>query len=140
MKKINKFANIVIFIFIFLLFICNYVSIIAQDENENKKKYFDIGKNFIELVNKGNYNKALLLMNSELKKSFTKNTFLGITDHIEKKYGKSKEYILKSVTLYKEYHLVYITVTYEKAKVLYLVVFDKNFKIAGFYIKNEEFL
>lgn len=42
--------------------------------------------------------------------------------------------------IYKEYYLVYITVTYEKAKVLYLVVFDKNFKIAGFYIKNEEFL
>lgn len=141
MKKLNVILQKrVIIIFFGILFISQILfPLYLFADDSNNQKFFEVGKEFLKYVINGNYEKAINLMDKKMQQAFNKDSFLQTKNYINKKYGKIINIKLQTISLYNDIHLVYITVEHKMAKVLYMIAIDNNFKVAGFYIKKEEF-
>ncbi len=108
------------------------------DENEVKKAAEEV----IDLVNAGEYEKlAEEKWNAQLKSALPAETMVSEVQPVIEELGAFKSYGEEAVAgsedkdTEQEFAVAVIKAQYEERKAQYTISFDKNMKVAGFFIK-----
>lgn len=108
------------------------------DENEVKKAAEEV----IDLVNAGEYEKlAKEKWNAQLKSALPAETMVSEVQPVIEELGAFKSYGDEAVAgsedkdTEQEFAVAVVKAQYEERKAQYTITFDKNMKVAGFFIK-----
>lgn len=140
-KQILSIAGVlVLFLAIGLYWIVPKSVPIEKSKNFKKEEVIEQAKHIIQLVEEENYELLSEASNQEVKKALEEKTLgkvkldLGI-DSGSRAQSFGNYYIAEMKQMGKCYGAIQMNVSYENTSITYTILFDKDMKIAGLYLK-----